>query len=121
MLLIRDIIDQYVLELPKFDKKLIPAPNQQRRKKVLKPIRTHTLSATRRRQCKFIFIYFKFIIYGDILSGSTNTPYQTTYTSRTGAHSYTSNVNNLLSKDQIFRIKQLENELVEARMKIKVS
>lgn len=52
---LREIIDQYVMELPTFnDKKNNSAPNQQRKKKVLKPIRTHTLSATRRRQCKFI-------------------------------------------------------------------
>lgn len=53
----REIIDQYVMELPVFnDKKCNSATNQQRKKKVLKPIRTHTLSATRRRQCKFIII-----------------------------------------------------------------
>jgi len=51
----------------------------------------------------------------------TNTPYQTTYTSRIGIRSNTSNVNNLLINDHILRIKQLENELVEARKKIHVS
>lgn len=56
----------------------------------------------------------------DILSGTSNTPYQTTYTSGTGAHSNKSHINNLLNNDYILRIKQLESELVEARMKTHV-
>lgn len=40
---------------------------------------------------------------------------------RTGAHSNTSNINNILRNDHIIRIKKLENELVEARMKNCVS
>lgn len=51
----REIIGEFVMELPVFDnKKTTSASNQQRKKKVLKPIRTHTLSATRRRQCKYV-------------------------------------------------------------------
>lgn len=54
----REIIGEFVMELPIFDnKKATSASNQQRKKKVLKPIRTHTLSATRRRQCMFKYIY----------------------------------------------------------------
>ncbi|XP_022177774.1 lebercilin isoform X2 [Myzus persicae] len=89
------------MELPVFgNKKVNSTQNQNRKKKkVLKPIRVHTLSATRRRQC------------------TSNTPYQTTYSSRTGAQSKASNVNNLLISDHILRIKKLENELIEANMK----
>lgn len=48
----RKIIEQYVMELPVFgDKNLNSVPNKQHKKKALKPIRIHTLSATRRRQC----------------------------------------------------------------------
>ncbi|VVC25213.1 Lebercilin domain [Cinara cedri] len=95
-----EIIGEFVMELPAFNnKKIISASNQQRKKKVLKPLRTHTLSVTRRRQC------------------TSNTPYQTTYTNGTGTHSNKSNMNNLTSNDHILKIKQLENELVEIRMK----
>lgn len=48
----RKIIEQYVMELPVFgDKNVNSVPNKQHKKKALKPIRIHTLSATRRRQC----------------------------------------------------------------------
>ncbi|XP_060837852.1 CAP-Gly domain-containing linker protein 1-like isoform X2 [Rhopalosiphum padi] len=96
-----EIIGQYTMELPVFsNKKINSTQNQQRKKKkVLKPIRMHTLSATRRRQCV------------------SNSPYLTTYTSCTGARSNSSNVNNLLINDHILRIKKLENELIEAHMK----
>uniref|UniRef100_A0A2H8TQJ4 Lebercilin-like protein n=2 Tax=Melanaphis sacchari TaxID=742174 RepID=A0A2H8TQJ4_9HEMI len=89
------------MELPVFsNKKITSTQNQQRKKKkVLKPIRMHTLSATRRRQCV------------------SNSPYLTTYTSNTGVRSNSSNVNNLLINDHILRIKKLENELIEAHMK----
>jgi len=61
------------------------------------------------------------ILFSNILIGTSNTPYQTTYTSRTEAKYNTSNVNNLLINDHIFRIKKLENELTEAHMKTRVS
>lgn len=61
------------------------------------------------------------ILFSNTLTGTSNTPYQTTYTSRTGAQSNTSNVNSLLINDHIFRIKKLENELTEAHMKTRVS
>ncbi|CAI6345548.1 unnamed protein product [Macrosiphum euphorbiae] len=96
-----EIVGQYIMELPVFgNKKINSTQNQQRKKKkVLKPIRLHTLSATRRRQC------------------TLNTPYQTTYTSHTGTQSNRSNVNSLLINDHILSIKKLENELTEAHMK----
>lgn len=54
-------------------------------------------------------------------SGISNSPYQTIYTNQSGTHLKTSNVNNLLNDDYTIRIKQLENKLVEAHMKIRVS
>lgn len=64
---------------------------------------------------------YKTNLFGNILTGASNTPYQTTYTSRTGAQSNTSNVNSLLIDDYILRIKKLENKLFEAHMKTRVS
>lgn len=59
---LREIIGEYMMELPVFDnKKLNSAPNQQRKKKILKPIRIHTLSTTRRRQCKYCIIYYIYL------------------------------------------------------------
>lgn len=57
------------MELPVFGDKKQNGQNQQLKKKILKPIRTHTLSATRQQQCKFTIIsrYFKFIIFNDVL------------------------------------------------------
>lgn len=71
---------------------------------------------------KYIYthIYLKCIVIDDICSGTSNTPYQTTYTNGTGAHSNKSRINNLLNNDHILRIKQLESELVEARTKTHV-
>lgn len=63
----------------------------------------------------------KLIKFNNNLTGTSNTPYQTTYTSRTGTESNRSNVNSLLINDHILRIKKLENELTEARMKTRVS
>ncbi|CAI6358534.1 unnamed protein product [Macrosiphum euphorbiae] len=90
------------MESPVFgNKKINSTQNQQRKKKkkVLKPIRLHTLSATRRRKC------------------TSNTSYHTTYTSHTGTKSNRSNVNSLLINDNILRIKKLENKLAEAHTK----
>jgi len=55
------------MELPVFGDKKQKALNQQREKKVLKPIRRTDKSATRQQQCKFTVIskYFKFIIFVD--------------------------------------------------------
>lgn len=55
------------------------------------------------------------------MSGPSNTPYQTIYTNHTGVYSNITNVNKILSEDHIIQIKKLENELVEARTKIRVS
>lgn len=66
-------------------------------------------------------IFIELILLSNILTGTSNTPYQTTYSSRTGAQSKASNVNNLLISDHILRIKKLENELIEANMKTRVS
>lgn len=69
-----------------------------------------------------MLLNLKFVATSNIvLSGTSITPYQTTYTSYNRNHSNTSNVNNLLFDDHILRIKQLENALVEARMKTRVS
>ncbi|XP_027842998.2 CAP-Gly domain-containing linker protein 1-like [Aphis gossypii] len=96
-----EINGQYIMELPVFSNKKINSTQiqQHKKKKVLKPIRMHTLSANRRRQCV------------------SNSPYLTTYTNCTGARSNSSNVNNLLINHHIIRIKKLENELIEAHMK----
>lgn len=51
----------------------------------------------------------------------SNSPYQTNYTNHTGSHSKTSNLNNLLNDEYTYKLKQLENKLVEAHMKIRVS
>lgn len=56
------------------------------------------------------------------MTGISNTPYQTTYTNRTGAQSnMSSNVNSLLINDHILQIKKLEDELIETHMKMRVS
>ncbi|XP_008183073.1 DNA repair protein RAD50-like isoform X1 [Acyrthosiphon pisum] len=96
-----EIVGKYLMESPVYgNKKLNSTQNQQRKKKkVLKTIRLHKLSASRRRQCP------------------SNTSYQTTHTSHTGTQSNRSNVNSLLINDHILRIKKLENKLTEAHMK----
>jgi len=61
------------------------------------------------------------ILFNNILTGTSNTSYQTTYNSHTGTQLKRSNVNSLLIDDNIMRIKKLENKLTEAHTKARVS
>ncbi|XP_050422993.1 lebercilin-like [Adelges cooleyi] len=94
-----EIIDERVKTLPVFNnKKPTAVTRSQCKKKTLKPIPIHTLSATR-RQCV------------------SNLPYKAALTGRTGSHqSNAACLKNLLCHTHTVKIKQLENEINESRM-----